>query len=388
MENMEWVIHESTNEGRYFEVIEKTTVRRREGDGSEDSEELKTILANNPITDLTHKYFEVRFRERKKPSIAFAIGLASKTIKGDEWRGYEVYDPAVVFHCLNGRISLWDSNHSVKGTDYDEFSFTDVIGCGIGNDGRHFFTRNGKLMDHKNFDVGHGRCVYPLITLDGDTDTEVITNFGQEEFLYQQPKTLWNEWSNKLLRAKQSGDQLFLPSFNDFTIISKDGEEIGCHGLVLAIRSTVLLEKIDSGNEKRIQLDYDAKVIKLIIDFMYTDSIDCFEDLDNTVISDLLQIADDLKVQELRNVFFNQFKAKIDYENAMNLWNLAYQAKHDEGLKASGKFIFNNWDKCKGVVESMIEKDKEAGNQLFVFFSGLDKKNEMIRKQVLSMLNA
>lgn len=216
--------------------------------------EKKTILANNPITDLKFNYFEVSFRERTKHSNEIAIGLASKTIRVDGWPGDDDDEPAVAYHCSNGDIHLGGGS-SEEGTDDDDpFLVSDVIGCGIAHDGRHFFTKNGKLMK-QNLEAKHPRCVYPLITI-GDTDTEVVANFGKEEFLYQHPRTFWDEWSNHLQGAKQSGDLLFLPSFNDFTIISKDGEEIGCHRLVLSIRSKVLLEKMESDNEKEIQLDY------------------------------------------------------------------------------------------------------------------------------------
>ena len=239
---------------------------------------------------------------------------------------------------------------------------------------------------NKNLDAKHPQCVYPLITL-GDTDTEVVANFGTEEFLYQHPKTFWNDWLNQLKGSKQSGDLVFFSSCNDFTIISKDGEGIGCHRLVLLIRSKVLLEKIESSNENEIQLDYDAKVIKLILNFMYTDKIDCGEDFDKSVILDLLQIADELKV--LSNVFFEQLKEKIDPVIAVDLWRLAYKLKQDECMKICGEFIFNHWEEFGMFMEVMLtsEKDKETASQLFVFFSTLDAKKGNIRKQLLDMLN-
>ena len=110
MKNMEWVIQDSPNKDNtpHFAIVEKNTVRKVWDDSASD---LKSILANNPVTDLKYNYFEVSFRERTKHSNEIAIGLASKKIKVDGWPGDDDDEPAVAYHCSDGDIYLGGGRH-------------------------------------------------------------------------------------------------------------------------------------------------------------------------------------------------------------------------------------------------------------------------------------
>ena len=55
----------------------------------------------------------------------------------------------------------------------------------------HYFTSFGKI---KAISMER-EMVYPFISL-GDSDTEIIANFGQKEFIYYcNPTTFWDHWT-------------------------------------------------------------------------------------------------------------------------------------------------------------------------------------------------
>ena len=298
MEDMEFVETDGPNKGDdCFEVISKTTVRKKE----KRYKAMRTILANNPITTLKYRYFEVSLRERDYYSSfnkELAVGLAAKNIKVEKWPGDESDEPAVAYHYDDGNIHVGGDGYQ---TSHDAAGIEDVIGCGIGSNGMHFFTTNGELM--KIFSPNHPNCVYPLITI-GDTDIEVVVNFGQENFMYDFPAKFSDDWSNKIWELKNSGNGETYSQFSDFTIASGDEEEFPCHRIILAMRSSVLREKIESESEdeRKIQLDYDSKIVKKMIDFIYTDVIDDIENLEEATIEDLWAIAGELNITELKKI--------------------------------------------------------------------------------------
>ena len=263
---MEWT-PKGEKEESSFEVVDKITVRKKD-DISDDI--MMTILANNPISTLDSDYFEVKFLEKENHSSSIAIGLGEKVVKIDSWPGYTSDDPSIAYHCDAGQIYYDGSSHT---GNPDPVSVKDVIGCGVDYDGYCYFTVNGKRLESSQ--KVNDRNIFPLITL-GETDTEVIANFGQEPFLYKQPKPtkILGQWMDEMRNSKKSGSHVFHDHLNDVALVCKEGEEVSCHRLVLSLRSSVFKEviKSDEVTDGKINVgEFDAPTVKKMVDFLYTD---------------------------------------------------------------------------------------------------------------------
>jgi hypothetical protein len=369
---MEWAPKGETEESSY-EVVDKVTVRKK------DDSEMLTILANNPIRTLDSDYFEVKFLEKENHSSSIAIGLGVKDVKIDSWPGLYSGEQAIAYHCDTGVI--YNDGTSLT-NNHVSFSVNDVIGCGVDYYGYCYFTVNGKRVEtEKSSCKVDGRIFHPLISL-GNTDTEVLANFGQQTFLYKQPNAtnIFGQWMDEMRNSKKSGSQVFHNHLSDITLVSKDGEEVSCHRLVLSLRSTVFKEMIKSDEviDGRINIcQFDAPTVRQMVDFLYTDSIELD---DESINFDLWAIAVKYELEELKRVFGEELIPKINLQNVVEFWSKAtLYSQHEKILSECGAFIQKNWDDVKeteGFV-SLMENDKKAAIMLMVDVLGNEAKVSM-----------
>jgi len=176
------------------------------------------------------------------------------------------------------------------------------------------------------------------------------------------------QWKDSIRKAKNLGSHVFYDHLNDITVVSKDGEEISCHRLVLSLRSNVFNEIIKSGNvtDGKIHVgEFDASTVRKMIDFLYTDSI---EWKDGEFNIDLLAMALKYEVEEFKRIVAVR-KPKITLQNVIEFWSKAsLYSQHEEMLSECGAFIQQNWDAFKDTEEflALMEHDKQAAMKLMV----------------------
>jgi hypothetical protein len=229
--------------------------------------------------------------------------------------------------------------------------------------------------------------LYPLISL-GKTDTEVIANFGQETFLYKHPKVtnIFDQWMDEMRNSKKSGSQVFHNHLSDVTLVSKDGEKVSCHRLVLSLRSTVFREMIksDKVSNGRINVcEFDAPTVRKMVDFLYTDSIEWD---DESISLDVWDIAVKYELEEMKRVIAGKLILKINFHNELgHNWSkheFSYArfarlySQEEELLSKCGAFIQKSWDDIKETEGflSMMTTDQKAAMMLMIDVIGDERK--------------
>ena len=365
--DMEWIENlETENYGdSKFEVVDKTLVRRIKQ--NEDSE-MYSIQTNNPITDLDFQYFEMKLKNTKGYDGRIAFGIATKDMNTvvNGWPGTDDNETVFAYHWDGGSIYSEGKSYSGYG---DSPQSKDVVGCGIDYHGFCFITVNGKKLsqDGKIKAVSKNKkMIYPFISI-GDTDIEIITNFGQEEFVYDsKPGKFWEHWISQMRQAKKEEDKSFFGECHDLTLISKDEEEIPCHRLVLCLRSKVFRQMIESQEDGRINIDgYNASTIKEMLHFMYTDSIEWREE---SINFDLLTMAKEFEVNDLQHVFGENVSNNINMKNVVDYWLKGKGAENKELRESCGIFINDNFDEFKESEEfqAIIADDKKSAIMMMV----------------------
>lgn len=394
-EDMEWVVNGEEGKDPVYEVVDKVTVRRlvkdekNDSDDSDDCTHHQAILANNSVFKLDYQYFEMKLRKKDNFSHHISVGLATKDLKGYDGKFMPGYDEsadhaAFSYHWDNGNIYCDGDSY---GGYYGTISPDDVVGCGIDFDGLCFITVNGKRLEKDGsrkaiMDNGK-KMIYPLITL-YDSDTEVVTNFGNEEFMYNpKPTTFWEEWMYHLRQTtKVEG---YFGDFHDLTIISKDEEEIHCHRFILSLRSKSLKEMIQTQEEGKIKLDnYDGSTIRRMVRFLYTDVIE-FED--GELNFELFNLAKELEIEGLKREFGKSMVMQINEKNVIELWLKGRRLESKELINGCRKFIkehFNDFKESEGFL-ALVAEDKMTSIMLMVDVVSFDE-DDGAMKQLQNMM--
>ena len=382
---MEWTTKGNWNDYS-FEVVEKVTIRK-----AKYCYNTVTILANNPITTLDTDYFEVKLLEKDSDhdetwesgsETLIAIGLGPKDFNldfGGLMPGESIDDPSIVYHCGDGQIFYDGSPHIGNPVNP---SVNDVIGCGVDYYGYCYFTVNGKRLEaQESSRQVNDMILYPLITL-GRTNTEIIANFGQDAFLYKQPKQIkiFGQWMEEMRNSKKSGSHVFHNHLTDVTLVSGrsynssglvsgDGEEFSCHKLVLSLRSPVFKEMVKVSSIINVG-EFDATTVKQMINFLYTDSIEWD---DESINYKLLDIAKKYEIEEMKRVLAGKLFSQINLKNVLEFWsNQTLLARNEKILRECGDFIQKNWEDVKETkaIISLLKNDEKAALMLMVDIIG------------------
>jgi hypothetical protein len=225
-----------------------------------------------------------------------------------------------------------------------------------------------------------------LVTLER-TDTEVIANFGQEAFLYKQPKQtkIFGQWMDEMRLSKKSGSQVFHNHLCDVTLVARDGKKFSCHRLVLSLRSPVFKEMVKVSSIINFG-DFDAPTVKQMVDFLYTDSIEWD---DESINYNLLKMAITFEIEEMKRLFAGKLISKINLQNKLDYWsNQTLYARNEKKLRECGAFIQKNWDEVKETeaVLSLLANDEKAALMLVVDIIGTEHHGDRTNVPVIQHL--
>ena len=376
--DMEWIENLDTenNEEAKFEVVDKILVRRIKP--NEDTE-MYAIQTNIPITSLDNQYFEIKIRKNKNYDSRIAFGISSKNINSvvQGWPGTSDNETVFAYHWDGGNIYTEGNCYSGNPESPEH---KDVVGCGIDSHGFCYITVNGKRLrqDGKIKAISMEReMVYPFISL-GDSDTEIIANFGQKEFIYYcKPTTFWDHWTSQMRQANKEDDKPFMGQCHDLTLISKDEENIPCHRLVLCLRSRVFKQMIESQEDEKINIEgYNASTIKQMLHFLYTDSIEFQEDSTNF---ELLEMAKEFEVDDLQHVYGESVSNRISMKNVIDYWLKGKRLENKGMRNACATFIKENFDEFKDSEEfqALNSEDKKSSIMLMIDAVTLGADNTM-----------
>ena len=253
----------------------------------------------------------------------------------------------------------------------------DVVGCGIDKEQHQlFFTLNGEKIIETFDSVLFIKNMYPIIGFKGE-GAEVKINVNAKSFLYQPkvistkmfptPETFTDEWTKNMICCSKLTDGLAYDHLKDVTLISKDEQEIKCHGLILSIRSKVfqaMLEPTKNEDNKINIKDFDASTIKKMVWFLYSDKAE-----DKEIDMELLGIANMYQIEALQIICEKRLCNELDVNNVLDAWVGANLFRRCNFKELCEKFIFSNWlevqksesfsrlfqENCEGVGTLMIK---------------------------------
>ena len=173
-------------------------------------------------------------------------------------------------------------------------------------------------------------------------------NFGNKPFAYQNltrrfplPESFSEEWTKHISQNSQIGQNHIYDHLKDVTIVSKDGHEIKCHGLILSIRSKVfqvMLEPTKNADNTITIKDFDAQTIKKMLLFMYSDKVE-----EDEIDMDLLGIANMYQLEALQIYCERRLSNDMDVNNVLDAWMAANLFKRATFLEICESFIISNW---------------------------------------------
>ena len=224
----------------------------------------------------------------------------------------------------------------------------DVVGCGYNYEKSHiFFTLNGQQLEN-TFHVVRGSMWYPTTAYRGDA-AEFEVNLGKKAFVYQPtmipstifpvPASLSQEWTQQINGNSQLNENH--DHLKDVTIVSKDGHEIKCYGVILSIRSEVfqkMLRPTKNGNNMILMKDFDAQTIRKMLMFMYSDKLK-----EDEVDMELLGASNMYQVESLQNFCEIKLCNELDVNNVLDAWVGANLFNRYTFLEICESFIISNW---------------------------------------------
>ena len=324
-------------------------------------QESRHLALNFPIFPNNNFYYEAKMT-RGNNSIALGITpdfYVGPKIKGASEVDWDIlllsgwpYDASYTYHGDTGRI--W---HRRSGSLEQSVSLkvNDVVGCGLDvPKGIIFFTVNGEKLD-VTFTFDKDDVWFPNLGFRGE-GTEIELNFGlSKPFVYNltkkrkaqfpPPKTFADDWGIQIGFTFNVKENLILDHLKDTTIISKGGEEIKCHGLVLSIRSSVfktILEP-EKKTENTINIaDFDASTISKMLYFIYSDDVD-----EDEIDMELLGIANMYQIEALQTICEKKLCDMLDHQNVLDAWMGANLFKREEFLKACESYLNTHWIEVK-----------------------------------------
>ena len=260
------------------------------------------------------------------------------------WNASYTYhgDTGKVWHCVIGS----------SGGDY--LKVGDTVGFGIdGNKRELFWTINDTKLEAA-FILKDSSHFHPHIAFKGDGG-QLELNLGKEPFLYKKnaaptkvfpvPESFSEEWIKSIGNNEELPHTLMHDNLKDVKILSKDGVEIKCHGIILATRSPVLRAMMDpannGGNTIAIK-DFDAITISKMLWFMYSDKVK-----PKNIDMELLGISNMYQVEALQIVCEKRLCTELEVKNVLDAWTGAHMFKRDIFLGICEDFIISKWDEVQ-----------------------------------------
>ena len=332
---MEWTNGDVNEQIR----VNGNTVSIRSGEGL-------SLLGSHLVTTLSKKYFEIKhieenFSTQGRPlhrnPLAMGLSPIGISLAG---RIPGLGDGAIAYYS-DGGICKGNRGNEVRWRENGirAWKVGNVIGCGIDDDGFCYFTLNGKKVETV-IEVDR-RYMYPLVYIYRKGSIE--TNFGDQPFFYERAndKGFFHDWK----QANEPEKPKLIDSFgylNDTKLVSKDGEEIGCHRLILSIRSNVFAAMFKPNTETSdvIQIpDFEGSTIRQMISFIYTDTMD----KDFSVDFDLLLIAHKYDIRQLEATCENILIKELTVGNVFDAWTSANMVSSDKIIAACKLFFLQHW---------------------------------------------
>ena len=247
----------------------------------------------------------------------------------------------------------------------------DVIGCCMNSEnGSCFFTLNGMKLEPKITNINMNNQYYPIVALERGASLEV--NFGDHPFIFQEANKVQLDSRLDLfadqLKAKfknniSSPAKSFCDYLNDVTLVAKDGQEFGCHRLILSIRSDVFKAMFEpekkTGSVVHIR-EFDGTTVKNMIRFIYSDDI---ADFKSEVNMDLYAIAHKYQLGRLQRMCLEKLRVEVNVENVLHSWMAASLFEATKFAKFCEVFIKENWNVIQST-NTLAEMEKENKDEL------------------------
>ena len=341
---------------------------------------IKRITDILPVSVIINKCSQTSTHSSKPPgfyyeaqmttsSNSIAIGLMGEGVVHDYVYDISHHGPHPEWNLLI--ISHWPNCHSSfayygscgkvgnaryhTSTKYYQqpLKINDVVGCGIDEKKEEiFFTVNGEKLEPRfNERLGFFRVRwFPIIGFK-EEGSEVEINFGGNPFVYQpkkistkmfpKPETFSDEWTKHINSRFEQSDDIGYDHLKDVIIISKDGKEIRCHGLILSIRSSVFqsaLRPTNNGANTVNIKDFNAETIQKMLRFIYSDTVE-EEDID----MELLGIANMYQIEALQIICEKRLCHELDVDNVLDAWIGANFFGRQNFQKICESFATSHW---------------------------------------------
>lgn len=254
-------------------------------------------------------YFEVTLIKTSITNPATAIGFAPpppdwKSLGHCGW-----YDGSVAIHCDNG--NMYDDFANSTLYMGQKFQAGDTVGAYWNTKTTDiFFTVNGTKIDtfYAYRNVPFNGKLLPTVTFDHNSSDQFSINYGEKPFLYDLSKEVRSDFDKKDFTELETKDEnelgVDLTMFinrkegSDVTILSKDGQTLYGHKLILSSRSKVLADMLTS--KSNLELNFDKEIILVILEYIYSGkTLLTIKNWEN-----VLKLADKLSLVSLRKVCF------------------------------------------------------------------------------------
>ena len=132
--------------------------------------------------------------------------------------------------------------------------------------------------------------------------------------------------------------------FNDVTV-QAEGESIPANRLVLACYSkffeSMFLSRMKEQYQSEVEIhQFDGKIVKSLIDFMYCGKID----IDSDNVMDLITVADFLQMEDVKQFCFEFLEASLTIDNCIEIVKASTMYHNASGVKTTYDFISENFD--------------------------------------------
>ena len=133
--------------------------------------------------------------------------------------------------------------------------------------------------------------------------------------------------------------------FIDVTV-QAEGESIPANRLVLACYSkffeSMFLSRMKEQYQNEVEIhQFDGKIVKSLIDFMYSGKID----IDSDNVMDLITVADFLQMEDVIEFCFEFLESTMTIDNCIEIVKVSTIYHNALDLKTTYKFISENFDK-------------------------------------------
>ena len=133
---------------------------------------------------------------------------------------------------------------------------------------------------------------------------------------------------------------------SDYEIIT-NSSKIKCHRIILASRSKFFLNLFQSNmidsNENSITLtDFDDNLIKIAIEFIYTDTLKT-KKCSGAELIELMNVGNYLEIQNFSNIISNKIENILSKENIFEIYKKAFEFNFEEVQKTCIDFFIINF---------------------------------------------